>query len=126
MDERSNRARTVLALDAIGCGVAAVVAASFPAATRPVADSGRARWPVASTLALTSILCAHGARTPHPSTTDLTLASALNGAWVATCLIALPQQDRRLGRILIATTAACDTVVGSTQWALRPRRKRSR
>lgn len=123
--DRSKSARAVLALDAVGCGVAAVVAASFPAVTRPVNALVRARWRIASTLALTSVLCAHGARAPQPSSVDLTVASALNGAWVATCLIALPRQDRRLGRVLVATTAACDGVVGSVQWALRPRQKLS-
>ena len=123
MNDRSTSARAVLALDAIGCAVAAAAAASCPAVTRPMDASPRVRWLIASTLALTSMLCANGARIPQPSAANLTAASALNGSWVATCLVALPRQNRRLGRVLVATTAACDAVVGSLQWSLRPHRE---
>lgn len=118
--ERATGARTILALDAAGCAAVAAVAVSLPAATRRVGCSGRSRWAIISALTVTSVLCANGARRTQPRPVDLTLASALNGAWVATCLIVLPRQEDRLGRLLVATTAACDAIAGSIQWVLRP------
>jgi len=116
---RRRLTRSVLAVDALGCAVAAVAVATSDRIAGAVTPSTTARRSATGALAATGVVLMTGALRGRPTDGDLTRAAAVNVGWVAVCLLALRGGRPPTAKALLAGTAALDGAAAAAQWVLR-------
>lgn len=114
-------ARTILAVDGVGCAAAAAVVAGSERVVALYDPSLRSRWPVAAALGATSGVLLSGARSPAPGDRDLERAAVINAGWVVACCAGLRGRASRPGTAVLAATAGLDGAAAIFQLALRSR-----
>ncbi|HWV22588.1 MAG TPA: hypothetical protein VNZ58_00205 [Thermomicrobiales bacterium] len=109
-------ARQILLVDAIGCGVAALMISLLPPTWRATDLPARWRRPFAGTLGAFAALLGIASSRHCVESAHLRIAAIGNLGWVAGCLGSLRVVRSGRGRGFLIATALMDGIMAVLQW----------